>query len=148
MVRREALDVLLALTTHSGRTLPSFVTSKLIPFSDRLTRNAAINTVKRWVPDSKPLGESVTAFALALLSRLEIAPPPASPTSDEALVAADGQVDEVDVKVPAEPVLPYALVKNGLVVDRLPPASTLAEVVQHVELLLALCVKSPELLDQ
>ena len=77
------------------------------------------------------MGEGVAAFALCLLSRLEVAPSPVLPPSDATLVAADGEAGEVDVKVLAERTLPYALVKNGQVVDGLPPASTLAEVVDR-----------------
>jgi symplekin len=139
-IRDEAVDVLLSLTTHSGK----------------LTRNAAIMTVKRWVPETEPLSTQVLQFALALFSRLEIAPLPipvvvSDPIKDESmeLSAAHSAVDESEK--PPEPIVvlaSHAEVQGGRVVGGLLPPTTLSQVVQHVELLLALCAKSPELLHQ
>lgn len=114
--------------------------------ADKLTRNAAIMTVKRWVPDTRPLTNRVVSFALALYARLEAAPEP-EPTTNE---GEDGGGEEdmaMDATPPPEPVkAPFALVVDGEVKDRLDPPKAIGGVVQHVELLLALCVKDPELL--
>jgi symplekin len=111
-------------------------------------------TVKRWVPDVKPLSATVVAFALSLFARLEVAPSPEPELEPkpEGGAAQDDEEGEEDMKMdatpPPEPPKPaYALVRRGQVVDRLDPPKTLGEVVQHVELLLALCVKDPDLLD-
>jgi hypothetical protein len=133
--------VLLGLTTHS----------------DKRVRNAAIVTVKKWVPDVKELSETIVKFAVSLLDRLKVPPPKKEEDEDaekkpelDGAAAADDE-GEADMAMeatppPQAPKPPYALVKGGEVVDRLDPASTTQEVVQHVELLLALCVKEPSLL--
>lgn len=110
-------------------------------------------TVKRWAPDVQPLGKSVIAFALELFSRLEV---PVSKLEEPEMKVEEGveakDEDDMDMddeekeEVIVPKVIPYAEVKDGSVVDRLPPPSTLAQVVQHVELLLALTVKNSELL--
>ncbi|GAA5855379.1 hypothetical protein JCM8547_009056 [Rhodosporidiobolus lusitaniae] len=136
-VRPISLDVLLGLTTHV----------------DKRVRNAAIMTVKKWVPDVKELSDGIVKFAISLLERLEVAPPKKEEDGEASTeeISTEGGGEE-DMKTdatppPAEPKPPFALVRGGKVVDRLEPASTTAEVVQHVELLLALCVKEPALLN-
>lgn len=108
-------------------------------------------TVKRWVPDVKALSPTVVAFALSVLERLECPAPVA--TVPPAPVVAEGAVDgeemEMDMdedKEVVEEVLKITEVKDGKVVDHLPPPTTLDEVLQHVELFLALCVTYPALL--
>lgn len=107
-------------------------------------------TVKRWVPDTKPLSASVVSFALALYARLEVAPPPEPETPAPKAEGEDGDGEEdmaMEATPPPEPIKPpFALVADGKITDRLDPPKTLGEVVQHVELLLALCVKNPDLL--
>lgn len=107
-------------------------------------------TVKRWVPDTQALSASVVSFALALYARLEVAPSPEPEAPAPKAEGEDGDGEEdmaMDATPPPEPVKPpFALVENGKIVDRLDPPKTLGEVVQHVELLLALCVKNPDLL--
>lgn len=154
--RDGALDVLFGLTTHA----------------DQLTRNAAINTIKRWVPESEPLSSKVQAFALHLLGRLRVDAEPlieevaeveeakaepavegeekvVKPETDEADEDAMEESDDEEAPpAPAPPPPPpYALVKDAKVVDRLAPPTTLSQVAQYVELLLALCVKQPDLLE-
>ncbi|GAA5843863.1 hypothetical protein JCM5353_007394 [Sporobolomyces roseus] len=139
-VRRPALDVLLGLTTHA----------------DKRIRNAAIMSVKKWVPDVKELSGIILSFALSLLERLQV-----EPVKEEESVKKEGEdgegangEDEGEAEMameetppPEEPKPPFALVREGKVVDRLDPPKTIGEVTQHVELLLALCVKEPQLLD-
>ncbi|KAK4701540.1 symplekin, partial [Phenoliferia sp. Uapishka_3] len=130
-VRQAALDVLLSLTTHP----------------DKLTRNAAINTVKRWVPDVSSLSTKVLSFSISILSRLENAPPPPPPAKPE--LAPDDMAESDDEEEEEKPVVRLdALVKDGVVVEGLPPAENEGNVVQHVELFFALSVKYPDLLDQ
>lgn len=64
----------------------------------------------------------------------------------------DGDTPPPEAAAVAEPEpsavkIPFALVREGQVVERLDPPKILHEVSQHVELLLALCVKRPDLLD-
>lgn len=112
-------------------------------------------TVKRWAPDVQPLGKSVIAFALELFARLEVPVPKLEEpemkieeveVKDEDDMDMDDEEKEGEEEVIVAKAIPYAEVKDGLVIDRLPPPSTLAQVVQHVELLLALTVKNSELL--
>ncbi|SCZ93130.1 BZ3500_MvSof-1268-A1-R1_Chr6-2g08480 [Microbotryum saponariae] len=134
--RPAAVDVLLSLTTHK----------------DKPTRNAAINTVKKWVPDSAALSPTIIDFALSLISRMEVAPLTKSEESKKEDGAEDGEVDmAMEVTPPPEeqkPVFAYALVKDARVVDRLDPPESREDVVRHVELLFALCHKHPHLLKQ
>lgn len=149
--RDGALDVLFGLTTHA----------------DQLTRNAAINTIKRWVPESEPLSGRVQGFAVHLLGRLRVDAEPfkkeeegaggeeggmklegeINPAAEEDDEDAMEESDDEDAPPPPPPPPPYALVKGGQVIDRLAPPTSLAQVTQYVELLLALCVKNPDLLD-
>lgn len=77
-----------------------------------------------------------------LFARLEIA----APVVEEVVKDEDDMdMDDEDIKEEIT-ILPYAEVKNGQIIDRLPPPTTLPQVVQHAELLLALCVKNTELL--
>ncbi|KAM0787454.1 hypothetical protein ACM66B_003533 [Microbotryomycetes sp. NB124-2] len=129
-IRSSVLDQLLSLTTHN----------------ERPTRNAAINTVKRWVPESEALSVPVVGFALKLFKRMEDAPK----TEDELKKEVDGE-EEQDMAMgatpsPPPPKVPYALVKDGQVVDRLEAPQTMGEVQRHAELLLALCSRDPDLL--
>ena len=94
------------------------------------------------------LSTKVLAFGCTILDRLATEPPPPPPPKpelapDDMAESDDDEEEEQDVKP-----RPDALVKDGNVVDGLPPASTLGAVVQHVELFFALSVKQPDLLDQ
>lgn len=125
-------------------------------------------TVKRWVPETEPLSTQVLNFALTLYARLEMAPLPAP--APAAVVPAASSIE--DPSHPASSLPPpanseqsslsptrvsspppaalasHAEVQGGRVVGGLLPPTTLSQVVQHVELLLALCAKSPDLIDQ
>ncbi|GAA5940115.1 RNA-processing protein PTA1 [Sporobolomyces koalae] len=133
-VRKAALDVLLGLTTHA----------------DKRIRNAAIMSVKKWVPDLKELSGVITNFALSLLERLRIDPVKEEDAQQKKRTQDEDGEEEMameETPPPETPKIPYAVVKDGQVVDRLDPPTTIGEVTQHVELLLALCVKQPQLLD-
>ncbi|KAM0748127.1 hypothetical protein T439DRAFT_74720 [Meredithblackwellia eburnea MCA 4105] len=126
--RQAAVDVLLGLAVHP----------------DKLTRNAAINTLKRWVPDIPSLSEKILAFSVLVLRRLETAPPPPPPPKPER--DADDMADSDDEEEEEPKPRLEALVKDGEVIDGLPPAETESAVLQHIELLFALSVKQPDLL--
>lgn len=135
-VRQEAMDVLLGLTTHSAKQ----------------TRNAAIVTVKSWVPETEPLAGHVVAFALQLLDRLEKDAKPEDADVKMAGMGVNGESkkeDEGELEAGEEPpeVTSCGLVEDGVVVSGLPPATSQETVRQHLELLFALSVKSPDLLD-
>ncbi|BGO96476.1 hypothetical protein NBRC10513v2_003408 [Rhodotorula toruloides] len=132
-VRPSSLDVLLGLSTHE----------------DKRVRNAAIMTLKKWVPDVAELSDTIVAFAVSVIERLEVAP--AKEESQESKENGADHEGEADMAMdatppPTEPKPPFALVKDARVIDRLDPPTTLSGVTQHVELLLALCVKETRLL--
>ncbi|CAE6440409.1 unnamed protein product [Rhizoctonia solani] len=102
-VRPEATRILLDLTAHP----------------EKVTRNAAINTVRRWVPETEPMNTEITAFAKKLLKQLQ-----------------EGQRPFEENEFPR-----YLPPKLEL------PAKK-AEVIQHVELMFALSVRVPAFLDE
>ncbi|KAG9104316.1 hypothetical protein FRC06_003605 [Ceratobasidium sp. 370] len=108
-VRGQAIQILLDLTAHS----------------EKVTRNAAINTVRRWVPDVEPMNGLIAQFARKLLKRLEVRAP-----EDE----------------------PADIISGSDIPRYLPPKLELparkSEVIQHVELMFALSVRVPAFLDE
>ncbi|KZT27847.1 hypothetical protein NEOLEDRAFT_1130335 [Neolentinus lepideus HHB14362 ss-1] len=127
-LRYESMNILLELTTHS----------------EKITRGAAINTVKRWVPDVQPMGGMVRDFALQILRRLQSRKPKDKQTDVDVQMNGEGQTeDEEDGQLP-----PEDLVQTPYLPEELDVPVQKAQVLQHVELLFALSVKSPELLDE
>ncbi|KDQ18951.1 hypothetical protein BOTBODRAFT_28429 [Botryobasidium botryosum FD-172 SS1] len=118
-LRPAAMKILLDLTTHPAE----------------ITRGAAIRTVRRWVPNVKPMGTMIKVFALQMLRRLETIGSRAA--SKEREMGEEEGEDALPAEVPSTPFLPEVL-ENP--VEK-------AVVLQHVELLFALTVKIPELLD-
>ena len=107
--------------------------------ADKITRGAAINTVKRWIPDSEPMAGMTRDFALQLLRRLQSRPKAegsGSPTSEGENMDEDGQLPQEDII--QTPYLPEQL--------ELPAQSD--SILQHLELLFALSTKVPEFLDE
>ncbi|GAA5879509.1 hypothetical protein JCM3774_002703 [Rhodotorula dairenensis] len=139
-VRSAALDVLLGLCTHA----------------DRRFRNAAITTVKKWVPEVPDLSNIIRGFALSLLLRLKACDESANRDAGGPAPAGEGANDhdgegEADMATEAsppaaEPPALFAQVRDGVVAGNFNPPLTLEGVTQHVELLLALCVKDTSLL--
>lgn len=99
-------------------------------------------TVKQWVPEVTALSSQVVNFAVSLLARLEIAPIPI------VVEKIEEDADAMEDSPPPPPPPIALLVENGLVVAGLPTPTTLSGVTHHIELLLSLCSKSPDLLDQ
>lgn len=125
LARQIALDQLLSLTTHYTKQ----------------TRNAAIVTVKRWVPDQLELGGKVRSFAVELVHRARDAKPPKKEEGQEAAMQVDGEESKPVVET-------YAKVKDSEIIEGLPPITGEAQLQQHLELLLALSAKLPDLLDE
>lgn len=149
-MRSEALNVLLELTTHSG----SFPTRKLSayvkrPPLDKKTRGAAINTVKIWVPHAQPMDVMVREFALQMLRKLQsqAETKSAKPNGSDDTSMGNGNGDE-DENMEDGQLPPEELVQTPYLPERIELPAQESHVLQHVELLFALCVKVPEFLDE
>ncbi|KAJ7733250.1 Symplekin tight junction protein C terminal-domain-containing protein [Mycena maculata] len=128
-MRSDALKVLLELTTHP----------------DKKTRGAAINTVKIWVPNAQPMDGMVREFALQMLRKLQL-------QVDAKAVKPNGSEDtstkEEDENMEDGQLPPEDLVQTPYLPERIELPAQQSHVLQHVELLFALCVKVPEFLDE
>ena len=125
-LRAEAMTMLLELTTHP----------------DKITRGAAINTVKRWIPDAQPMSDMIRDFALQLLRRLQSRPKAASEEKPQTN-GADHDENMEDGQLPQEDIIQTPYLPEQL---ELPAVD--AQILQHVELLFALSTKVPEFLDE
>ncbi|KAI8450422.1 Symplekin tight junction protein C terminal-domain-containing protein [Phakopsora pachyrhizi] len=143
-LRNRTLDVLLGLSTHSQRQ----------------TRNAAIMSVKSWVMPNgamKNLGDRVVSFAVQLLQELEkpeeeepetIKAEPESAPKIEDVEMEDGETTELEAdESSSDTRITFAKVENATIVSGLSRIKTEDVVIQHLELLLSLSVKNPDLLD-
>lgn len=141
-LRDEGLGVLLELTTHQGMRVFPLSLPSANEFTDKVTRGAAINTIKRWVPDVHPMDAVVRDFALQLLRRLQSRPPPETKPTD---VEMDGENDEnmEEGQLPAE-----AIVHTPYLAEQLELPASRSQVLQHLELMFALTVKVPDFLDE
>lgn len=143
-LRDEGLGVLLELTTHQGMKScsSSWITFSHPVITDKVTRGAAINTIKRWVPDVHPMDGIVRDFALQLLRRLQSRPAPENKLAD---VDMDGEDDDKmeDGQLPAD-----AVVHTPYLAEQLELPASRSQVVQHLELMFALTVKVPEFLEE
>ncbi|KAI0675546.1 Symplekin tight junction protein C terminal-domain-containing protein [Trametes maxima] len=153
-LRPEAMNMLLELTTHP----------------DKITRGAAINTVKRWTPDGQPMADMIREFALQLLRRLQSRPkapkedkvevngkesageegskgvehgqePPPSPKANGA--GSDPDENMEDGQLPPEDIIQTPYLPEQL---ELPAVDS--QILQHLELLFALSTRLPEFLDE
>ncbi|KAF7370712.1 Mitogen-activated protein kinase [Mycena sanguinolenta] len=111
------------------------------------TRGAAINTVKTWVPNAQPMDGMVREFALQMLRKLQLQADPkaarANGTNDVSM-GEDGEDENMeDGQLP-----PEELVQTPYLPERIELPAQESHVLQHVELLFALCVKVPEFLDE
>ncbi|OJA10681.1 hypothetical protein AZE42_01046 [Rhizopogon vesiculosus] len=125
--RAEALQVLLELTTHP----------------DLVTRRAAINTVRRWVPGIEPMDSMIRDFALQILRRLQKRPP-----KEEAPKVADGRAGSGDENMEDGQLPPEDLLQTPYLPEEIELPAEKSHVLQHVELLFALSVKVPEFLNE
>ncbi|KAI6112643.1 Symplekin tight junction protein C terminal-domain-containing protein [Pisolithus sp. B1] len=109
-LRAEALRVLLDLTTHP----------------DSVTRRAAINTVRRWVPGAEPLDSMIQ--------------------SKGGNGQTNGEAEDDNMEDGQLP--PEELIQTPYLSDDIQLPAEKSHVLQHVELLFALSVKIPEFLDE
>ncbi|KAI1796643.1 Symplekin tight junction protein C terminal-domain-containing protein [Ganoderma leucocontextum] len=127
-LRAEAMNMLLELTTHP----------------DKITRGAAINTVKRWIPDVQPMADMIRDFALQLLRRLQSRPKQEEEKPERTQPnGADHDENMEDGQLPQEDIIQTPYLPEQL---ELPAVD--AQILQHVELLFALSTKVPEFLDE
>jgi symplekin len=108
--------------------------------TEKVTRGAAIITVKRWVPDVQPMDSIVREFSLQILRRLQKRPTDEQKRVD---VQTNGDENMEDGQLPAED-----LVQTPYLPEHIELPAQKAHVLQHVELLFALSVKVPEFLDE
>jgi symplekin len=112
--------------------------------------------LKRWVPDNGALTPAIVSFAKRLVQRLDATGPSESAATGGG--ATQQNIPPTDVKMeedastspeptPAASTATSAIVEGGEIVGGLERPTTDLQVVQHVELLLALSVKEPDLLD-
>lgn len=142
--RAEALQVLLELTTHPGMAEVSLLDVGIINFvADPVTRRAAINTVRRWVPGIEPMDSMIRDFALQILRRLQKRPP-----KGEVPKVADGRAGSGDENMEDGQLPPEDLLQTPYLPEELELPATKSHVLQHVELLFALSVKVPEFLNE
>ncbi|KIP10039.1 hypothetical protein PHLGIDRAFT_28714 [Phlebiopsis gigantea 11061_1 CR5-6] len=121
-LRAEAITMLLELTTHPDKT----------------TRGAAINTVKRWIPDTEPMASMIREFAMQLLRRLQSRPKPAR--AEEPRTMGDENME--DDQLPQEDIIQTPYLPEQL---ELPARKD--QVLQHLELVLALSTRVPGFLE-
>lgn len=114
----------------------------IFTYPDKITRGAAINTIKRWVPDVQPMDNLIREFALKLLRRLQ-SPGPSSEKMDVDAVTPGVEEKMEDGQLPTE-----ALAKTPYLSDALQLPADRGQVLQHLELMFALTVKVPEFLDE
>ncbi|KAI0766933.1 Symplekin tight junction protein C terminal-domain-containing protein [Trametes elegans] len=160
-LRAEAMNMLLELTTHP----------------DKITRGAAINTVKRWIPDGQPMADMIRDFALQLLRRLQSRPKApeqeqtqtkmngtdaeqpketdqkeAKPQSPKANGDADGDAavegSDQDENMEDGQLPPEEIIQTPYLPEQLDIPAIDSQILQHVELLFALSTKVPEFLDE
>ncbi|KAJ6591683.1 Symplekin tight junction protein C terminal-domain-containing protein [Mycena vulgaris] len=131
-MRSDALNVLLELTTHS----------------DKKTRGAAINTVKIWVPNAQPMDGMIREFALQMLRKLQSQADVkvSKQTGSEDATVSNGSGEDENMEDGQLP--PEDLVQTPYLPERIELPAQQSHVLQHVELLFALCVKVPEFLDE
>lgn len=134
----KAMKILLDLTTHPGVYRVRFPSDfHLILLTEKVTRGAAIITVKRWLPDLQPMSDMVRTFALRLLRRLQKRP-------EKGVEKPEGVRDgSEDGEMPQEDI-----VQTEYLPEEVELPARKSQVLQHVELIFALSVKSTEFLDE
>lgn len=133
---------------------------RLILHVEKRIRGAAINTVKLWVPNFPPMEGMVREFALQILRKLQLrfSENREQPQKDDIMNGDEDHKDEVDninseskelQEEGQEGQSPMEdLVHTPYLPERIELPAQKSQVLQHVELLFALCVKVPEFLDK
>lgn len=163
LMRADALNVLLELTTHPEQKI----------------RRAAINTVKLWVPNHQPMDSMIREFALQILRKLQRLPEQQpSPSSDsngnstkivdaesaekvvtekedmalgekeQIIKTEDEELEEGQENMEDGQLPPEDLIQTPYLPERIELPAEKSHVLQHVELMFALSVKVPEFLDE
>ena len=89
------------------------------------------------------MGDMVRTFALRLLRRLQKRPADAAKTNGQTNGEEDNDESKEDEEMPQEDI-----VQTEFLPDRVELPAQKPQVLQHVELVFALCVKCPEFLDE
>ncbi|KAH9846038.1 Symplekin tight junction protein C terminal-domain-containing protein [Lenzites betulinus] len=150
-LRQDAMNMLLELTTHP----------------DKITRGAAINTVKRWIPDGQPMADMVRDFALQLLRRLQSRPraakektperPPEQQQEDQVETGKDVEMKssspkpngaDHDENMEDGQLPPEDIIQTSYLPEQLELPAVDSQILQHLELLFALSTRLPEFLDE
>ncbi|OCH93643.1 hypothetical protein OBBRIDRAFT_885314 [Obba rivulosa] len=126
-LRAEAMNILLELTTHP----------------DKVTRGAAINTVKRWIPETAPMDGMIREFALQLLRRLQSRPKPPPKSEEPPAEGEDRDENMEDGQLP-----PEDIIQTPYLPEQLEFPANNAQILQHMELIFALSVKVPDFLNE
>lgn len=159
LMRADALNVLLELTTHPEKKI----------------RGAAINTVKLWVPNHQPMDSMIREFALQILRKLQREPiqeaisesngdstefnvngdsaptvaEEGSTTEKKKTTMVTDELEEGEEENMEDGQLPPEdLLQTPYLPERIELPAEKSHVLQHVELLFALSVKVPDLLDE
>lgn len=144
-LRGDAMTILLELTTHPGTSIFNATKNATdkgwYPFLEKVTRNAAILTVKRCMGEFQMTDGMIRDFALQLLRRLQTPRPVDKPPGGDAIAAGNDNME--DGQLP-----PEDLLQTPYLPERLEPPAQKSQVVQHVELLFALSSKAPDFLDE
>lgn len=156
-IREDALHVLLELSSHPEKRI----------------RGAAINTLKIWVPHTQPMDSLIRHFAVQMLKKLqapsskkvtttegEMAPQTDETADKEVSPAEDvtaangGTTTPVPEKVSTDEPMdqdqesPEELLQTPYLPDRIELPAQKDQVLQHLELMFALCVKVPDFLER
>jgi symplekin len=175
------MTALLDLTTHPGMMFASLhvIYINMAATSEKLTRAAAINTVRRWAVDAPPMDSLIREFALNMLRRLQAGAKGTSIPPDTVMKdgveqdPAAGDVPTVDndgktrldgnpkngpgqlenrteprVDLEDAELIGDDIVQTPYSPERIELPAQKQEILQHVELLFALCVKVPDFLDE
>lgn len=119
-----------------------------VPSLDKKTRGAAINTVKIWVPNAQPMDGMIREFALQMLRKLQSQADPKAEKPNGTDNVSMGNENGEDENMEDGQLPPEELVQTPYLPERIELPAQESHVLQHVELLFALCVKVPEFLDE
>lgn len=111
--------------------------------ADKISRTAAINTVKRWIPEVEPMATMIRFFALQLLRRLQSRPKDHKPPETHTNGSEEHDEHMEDGQLPQE-----AIIRTSYLPEQLQLPAQDEEINQHLELLFSLSTKLPEFLDE
>lgn len=136
----------MAATRPPARAASSDILLSLTRSEDRMTRNAAIITVRAWVENGGALEDKVLDYGRSGLKRLTVKNPPLDEEkapATEAEKGDEGQEEKMDDEEPEE----GETKKSSAADDPTKELSDEDDVVRFVALPFALCIKVPDMLD-